>query len=102
MKARSVQIGSNKIYAKDSYDKTIQCNWKKCDIIRNKLSGTPYFVIHKFEYVCTLIIDMTDTSQLPQSLTLLPKDYDNYALASDMEAEVKKNEDIEWKYNPIL
>lgn len=101
MKARSVQIGS-KIYAKDSYDKSISCNWKKGEIIRNKLTGTPYFVIHKFEYVCTLIIDMTDTSQLPQLLTLLPKDYNNYALASDMEAEVKKNDDVEWKFNPAI
>jgi len=98
MKAKSVHIGSVRKY---EYDKSIQCSWKKGDIIRNKLTATPYFVVHKFEYVCTLIIDMTDTSHLPQLLTLLPKEYDNYALASDMEPTVKKNDSVEYKYNPI-
>lgn len=69
----------------DEIDTSIRPTWKAKDIIRNKLTGHPYKVLHVFNYNATIIVDLEDRSPLPLMYSLLPREYSNYAKDSDME-----------------
>ena len=81
--------------------------WKVGNIIRHKATGHPYQVIHIFKFStatepspgsATVLIDLNDRSELPISFTLLPRNYDDYAVERDMEL---KKDSITWQYNSI-
>ncbi len=54
--------------------------WKQKDIIRNKADGHPFLVVTVHKEVCTVIVDLLDTSDLPPTRVLLSRQYDNYVL----------------------
>lgn len=62
--------------------------WKINDTIRHIASGHPYLVIHISRYSC-LVIDLHSHDSPIPSLTILPRNYHEYA--SDNELTLKKN-----------
>lgn len=77
-------------------NKETRINWKINDIIRHRLSGHPYLIIHISRYACTVVDLESHESPLP-SFTLLPRNYSDYA--RDRDLELKKNG--EFTYHPI-
>lgn len=52
--------------------------WKKNEIIRNKNNGHPFLVICIHRDVCTVVVDLQDTSDLPSTKVLLPRMYEHF------------------------
>jgi len=97
MKEPITDIRTKKKY---NYDTSIDTPWKKGDMVRHKITGHPYKVIHIYRYVCTILIDLEDREQLAQPYILLPRSYDDYALDEVMQ-QVKKNDSVEWQFSPF-
>ncbi len=73
--------------------------WKKNDIIRHKISGHPYLVIHIYKNMGTIVTDMMVNSNPSITFTILPRDYNQYAMDSDM----RYNDEtliVSWQYAP--
>jgi hypothetical protein len=87
------------IRSKVKYDTGIETNWNKNDIIRHKVTGHPYLVVHVYQHVSTIIIDLLDKSSLRITYTIVPSEYDNYTKDKNMEQTIKKNV-INWEYKP--
>lgn len=77
-------------------DKLVRPHWKVGEIIRHKNTGNPFRVIHIYKYVSTILVDLTDNAPLPPTLMLLPRNYDDYAVDSDMEFRNDK-----WEFNQV-
>lgn len=69
------------------YDTSISETWKKNDIIRNKITGKPLLVIHIYRFVATIVVDLEENKTPSSMYVLLPRDYDKYAIDTEMEAE---------------
>jgi len=52
--------------------------WQPQDLIRNLRTGNVYIVLNVLPQLATLIAPLNDTSELPQTLTLFPRQYDYY------------------------
>lgn len=53
-------------------------SFKVSDLIRNLKTGNTYVVLHVTEGFATLVAPLNDTSELPQTLTLFPRQYDYF------------------------
>lgn len=58
--------------------------WQPQDLIRNLKTGKVYIVLHVTDNLASLICPLHDTSELPQTLTLFPREYPNYAKDSNI------------------
>lgn len=83
-------------YTSSKYDQSIDEDWTREDIIRNKATGHPYKVIHVYKALATILVDLENKSSLTSTVTLMPSGYSDYAKDRDM--SVKKND---WEYNPV-
>lgn len=81
-------------------DTKIRTTWEKNDIIRNIDTGDPLLVIHVYTYIATVVVDLQDARELALAYFLLPKNYEKYAVDTQME-KVTKNGTIEWEYKPL-
>lgn len=52
--------------------------WQPQDLIRNLRTGNVYIVLNVLPQLATLIAPLNDTSELPQTLTLFPRQYEYY------------------------
>ncbi len=77
-------------------DYLIRPSFKVGEIIRHKLTGQPYRVIHIYKYYGTILIDLTDRNPLATTLTLKPCYYEDYAPDRDM-----KMVGDWWQYQPV-
>lgn len=90
----TTKIASKKITDLDTSART---NWQVNDVIRHKMTGHPFLVVHIYKYVCTIVVDLKDDRKLRPTLTLLPSDYDEYAPDWQMEELV----DGKLTYKPV-
>lgn len=81
---------------KNNMEPDVRINWKVNQVIRHRLTGHPYLILHVSKYFCT-VIDLETDDPLTPTWTLLQRNFDDYALDHDM--RVKKNED--WEYYHI-
>lgn len=61
-----------------------QQTWQPQDLIRNLRTGKIYIVLNVLPALATLIAPLNDTSELPQALTLFPRQYDYYVKDSNV------------------
>ncbi len=52
--------------------------WTPSDIIRNLRTGKAYIVLHIVKGYATLLAPLMNNDELPYTLTLFPREYDNY------------------------
>lgn len=76
--------------------------WKIRDIIRNKITGHPYLVIHVYQFRGTAVVDLEDDKDLEPALIILPRRYDEYAPDYQMNDDVKKNDEVVFTYKPAF
>ncbi len=77
-------------------------SWTKNDIIRHKMSGKPYKVIHVYTGIATMMVDMTYGGELTTAEMLFPRDYISYAKDKDFECKKKQNDELQFKYKPLV
>lgn len=70
--------------------------WSASDLIRNLKTGELFMVLHIVKGYASLICPLQDSSELPQTLTLFPRQYTNFV--KDSNAVLKKGK---WKNDTI-
>lgn len=78
----------------------IQPKWKVNDVIRQKVTGHPYLIVHIHKYVATFIVDMEDKASPSSPLVLLPRAYDDYTVDWNMVTK-ETDEGVEFEFNPL-
>lgn len=67
---------------------TTPAPWNTSDLIRNLKTGELFMVLHIVKGYASLICPLQDSSDLPQTLTLFPRQYPNFV--KDSNAVLKK------------
>lgn len=75
---------------------TTPAPWTSSDLIRNLKTGQLFMVLHVVKGYASLVVPLQDSSELPQTLTLFPRQYDNYT--KDSNAILKNGK---WKNDTI-
>ena len=81
----------------------MKARWHSGDLIRNKESGQPYFVVKVYKGLCTMMFDATNNNPILSLGVLLVRDYDKFS--RDIEMELVKHdlfsETLTWKHNEL-
>lgn len=81
----------------------MKARWHAGELIRNRESGSPYFVVHVYKGVCTLIFDATAHAAILPLGILMVRDYSQFARDIEMDS-VKRDllhDALIWKYSPL-
>lgn len=79
----------------DEQDSLIE-KWHVSNIIRNKITGKPYMLVQFNKRVSAIIVDLESKDSLPPALTLLARDFGDFALDEQMEKKIDH-----WVYNYV-
>ena len=75
--------------------------WTPNTIIRHRTTGRALLVIHVYRN-CTMVVDLTDQSELVAPLALLEREYHYWARDTDMKNDDPVNFGKDWHYKPTF
>ena len=76
-------------------------NWKIGETIRNKETAHPYLVIHPSQHFVS-VVDLIDPSPILPTLTILPRNYADYARDNQMDSHERSGFRIDFTFNPLI